>query len=334
MQLRRLAAALAIAFAASLSQPPVAAADTNLTISIPSIDMGDAPYFVAQQKGYFAAEGLHVDFTFTGGGVATPALIAGSIQGSASGSAALSAILHDADLRIIAVFDDSPAYQLWAHDDIRTLDDLKGKTIGIATRGDTFEVSTRLMLQSTGFSPDAVAFTPLGFGANAGAAFAGGGLPAVVLGRSEARELQERGQLKNAHQLLDYFGKLKMPMDALAVSQKLLVETPDLARRMLRAIVKGARYMLANKSRTVAMVAKYQKDPSPARHAADYDLFVRAFVPTLTIANDLAAKDLAVRAAMANVAPDKIPAVERTYSFSLVRSINAELDASHWKPAP
>ena len=87
----RAARALAIAFAVTLSAAPVGAADTNLTISIPSIDMGDAPYFVAQQKGYFAAEGLHVDFTFAGGGIATPALIAGSIQASASGSAALSA---------------------------------------------------------------------------------------------------------------------------------------------------------------------------------------------------------------------------------------------------
>lgn len=332
MRICRPAAALAIAVAALLFIPPVDAADTNLTISIPSIDMGDAPYFIAQQQGYFAAEGLHVDFTFTGGGIATPALIAGSIQGSASGAAAVSAILHDADLRVIAVFDDSPAYQLWAHDDVRTLADLRGKTIGIATRGDTFEVSTRLMLQSAGFPPDAVAFTPLGFGANAGAAFAGGGLPAVVLGRSEARELQERGELKNAHLLLNYFGKLKMPMDEFAVSQKLLVETPDVARRMLRAIVKGARYMLANKSQTVIVVGKYQKDPVPSRLAADYDLFVRAFVPTLTIANDLAAKDLAVRAAMANVASDRIPPVERVYSFTMVRSINAELDASRWKP--
>ncbi|MGA2393435.1 MAG: ABC transporter substrate-binding protein [Candidatus Lustribacter sp.] len=330
----RLATALAIAFAVMLSAPPVGAAGANLTISIPSIDMGDAPYFVAQQKGYFAGEGLHVDFTFAGGGIATPALIAGSIQASASGSAGLSAILHGADLRIVAVFDDSPAYQLWAHDDIRTLEDLKGKAIGIATRGDTFELSTRLMLQNAGFSPDAVAYTPLGFGANAGAAFAGGGLPAVVLSRSEARELQDRGELKNAHLLLDYAGKLKMPMDALAVSQKLLIETPDIARRMLRAIAKGSRYMVANKSQTIAIVAKYQKDPAPSRLAADYDLFLRAFVPTLSITKDVAAKDLAVRATMASVAPAEIPAVERTYDFSLVRSIDTELDASHWKPVP
>jgi len=323
---------VAIAVAVALSDPAFAAADTNLTISIPSIGLGDAPYFIAQQQGYFAAEGLHVDFTFAGGGIATPALIAGSIQASASGAAALSAILHDADLRIVAVFDDTPAYQLWANNDIRTLDDLKGKTIGIATRGDTFEVSTRIMLQAAGFPPDAVGYTPLGPGASAGAAFAGGGVPAVVLARGAVRELQGQGQLKNAHLLLDYFGKLKMPMDSLAVSQKLIVETPDLARRMLRAIVKGARYMLANKSQTVAIIAKYQKDPAPAQLSADYDLFVRAFVPTLTIANDFAAKDLAVRAAMVNVAPAEIPPVERAYSFGLVRSIDAELDASHWKP--
>ena len=41
-----------------------------------------------------------------------------------------------------------------------------------------------------------------------------------------------------------------------------------------------------------------------------------------------------MRATMANVAPDKIPTVERTYNFSLVRAIEAELDATHWKPTP
>lgn len=321
-------AGLAFALAVALWLRPAGATGTNVTISLPSVDMGDAPYLIAQQKGFFAAEGLHVDFTFAGGGIATPALIAGSIQGSASGSAALSAILRGADLRIVAVFDDSPAYQLWARDDIRAPADLKGKAVGIATRGDTFELSTRLVLQSAGLAPDAVAYTPLGFGANAGAAFAAGGLPAVVLSRSEARDLQERGQLKNAHLLLDYFGKLKMPMDSFALSHEMLAQSPELARRLLRAIVKGARYMLADKSQTVAVVASFEKNPLPAELAADYDLFVRAFVPTLTITDSVAAKDLAVRAAMANVAPGAVPPVDRAYDFRLVRSIDAELGPS------
>src|SRR6202000_2961338 len=145
-------AALAATAAACLPMHPAGAGDTNITITVPSIDIGDSPYFIAVQKGYFAAEGLHADLSFTGGGVATPALISGSVQGSASGSAALSAILRDANLRVVAVCDDSPAYQLWARNEIRTLGDLKGKTIGIATRGDTFEMSTRLALQNAGIA--------------------------------------------------------------------------------------------------------------------------------------------------------------------------------------
>src|ERR1700744_4933684 len=143
--------AFVAAFAVSvIPWQPGAAADTNVIVSIPSIDMGDAPFLVAQQKGDFAAEGLKGDFTFNGGGIATPALIAGSIQASPPTSSALNAMLRGADLRILAVFDASPAYQLWARDDIHTLDDLKGKTIGIATRGETFEISTRLVPQNYG----------------------------------------------------------------------------------------------------------------------------------------------------------------------------------------
>lgn len=39
-----------------------------------------------------------------------------------------------------------------------------------------------------------------------------------------------------------------------------------------------------------------------------------------------------VKAGLMNVAPDKIPPVDKIYDFTLVRSINAELDAARWKP--
>lgn len=122
---------------------------------------------------------------------------------------------------------------------------------------------------------------------------------------------------------------MKMTLNAFAMSEKLIATDTELARRIMRAIVKGSRYVLANKSQTVAIVAKYDKDAAPAEIAADYDAFVQAFVPTLTIASDLAA-----RAAMINVTPDKVPPVDKAYDFSLVRSIKAELDATKWKPVP
>ena len=154
-----------IAGAAGMMAAPLAArAAQSIKITLPTTTPADAAYFVAAQRGYFAAEGLDVELIFAGGGAAVPALISGTVEGSASGAAALSAILRGAALRVVLVFTESPAYQVWAQPDIHTLADLKGKNVGVNTRGDTFEIAMRLALQQAGIPPDSVGYTPVGFG--------------------------------------------------------------------------------------------------------------------------------------------------------------------------
>src|ERR1700761_6261306 len=138
------------ALAAVAAAPFVCAADAaeKVTITVPSTNVDDAAIFVAVQKGYFAAAGLDPDVIVAGGGVATPGLLSGSVQASASPAAALSAILRGADLRILLIFGTSPPYQLWGNDSIRSLADLPGKSVGVQTRGDTFELATRIALQN------------------------------------------------------------------------------------------------------------------------------------------------------------------------------------------
>jgi len=46
----------------------------KITITYASNDANQSAPLVAQQKGYFAAEGLEVELTYAGGGTATPAL--------------------------------------------------------------------------------------------------------------------------------------------------------------------------------------------------------------------------------------------------------------------
>ena len=137
------------AIAASLLMLPgnAALAQTlqKITITYASNDANQSAPLVAVQKGYFAAEGLDVELQYAGGGTATPALISGSIQASGSASSALTAILKDAPLRVVGVIADSPTYSLWVTSDIKSAADLKGKTIGVATRGDTLEVASRFV---------------------------------------------------------------------------------------------------------------------------------------------------------------------------------------------
>ena len=312
---------------------PARAAGTPVKITIPSVTSDDGAYFVAKDRGYFAEEGLDVEFVFSGGGTATPALMSGSIEGSASGSAALSAIMKGAPLRVVLVFTESPAYKIWAQPDIKTLADLKGKALGVLTRGDTFEIAARIALEKAGIPPDSVSYTPLGFGNGPGAAFESGALPAVVISTSTAVELQDIGQLKKAHVIADFYRKVRMPWNAFAMNEKILYGNPELAKKILRPIVKGARYLKVFKAQTIAISSKYQKGPNPRANDLEYADFIKELTPDWTVSDDLILSDLKLRAGLLNVAESAIPPIGKVYDFTIVRSVNAELDKSKWKPS-
>src|SRR5262245_55666874 len=100
MRSRRVSIAV-LAIAASVLLPPAADAADKIKISVPADNAGFAPIFIADQKGYFRDEGLEVEIINAGGGVSTPALIAGDLQFSGSPASALSAIIKGGDLRVI-----------------------------------------------------------------------------------------------------------------------------------------------------------------------------------------------------------------------------------------
>jgi ABC-type nitrate/sulfonate/bicarbonate transport system substrate-binding protein len=320
------------ALAAVARATPAVAAEQKIAITVPTTEPDNGAYFVAARKGYFAAEGLDVELVFASGGTATPGLLAGSVDGSASSASALTAILRGAALRIVLVFNDTPTYKLWATNDIRTLADLKGKSVGVASRGDTLEIATRLALQAAGIPPDSVGYTPLGFASTIPAAFQSGALPAVVLSTGRAVAMTEAGQLKGAHVLVDFFGNVHMPYNGFVMTEKLLYGDPVLAKKMVRAIVKGARYAKAFKHQTVAIVGSYQKVTEVRASEVEYDEFTRAVSRDFTVSNELIAGDLAVRAGLIGLPKDQIPPIDKVYDFSIVRAVNAELDASHWRP--
>src|ERR1700724_3248911 len=94
-------------------------------------------FFSAIAKGSYKDEGLDLDVIEAAGGVATPALVSGDVQFSTSGSSAISAIMKGAKLKVLAVGEDRPSWQIWTtKPEIKTFQDLKGLRIGIFTRGE------------------------------------------------------------------------------------------------------------------------------------------------------------------------------------------------------
>ena len=88
------------------------------------------------------------------GGLATQALVAGDLHFSTSSGSSLNASLRGIKLKVVYVNLDRPLYRLWSwRDEIRKVTDLRGRAIGVASRGDTMEGAANLLLRKYGMDP-------------------------------------------------------------------------------------------------------------------------------------------------------------------------------------
>lgn len=328
-------AAAIVAVVIALTPPSPAAEPQKVRVSMAAQTVIYAPYLIAMDKGYYAEEGLDIEVTMAGGGVATPAQISGTIDINTSGPVALSPILRGAALKIVYTEATHPVYQLWSTShDLKTLKDLKGKQVGIISRGDTFELSTKLALLQAGLPLDWVSYTALGGSSNLGPAFLARSLPAVVLSNVDVEQLRRRDALKQGELVVDMMHQLEMPYSGIAVTDAYLKDHADVVRGFLRATMKGVRYMTKYRDQTLAIVEKHNPSFDRGVDEIDYAETVAILTKDGTVPDNVLKKDMEVRAALLDMSKDQIPSLSKAYDYSIVRAVNAELDKSGWTPQP
>ncbi len=329
--------------ATSASQPPAAPASPpsasapaasgkpleKIKVSFASDSAQYAPHFIATDKGYYAAEGLDIEMVSAGGGIATPALISGDVAYSTSASSTIGAIIKGAPLKVIYTNVDRPGYELWTNSpDIKTIADVSGKSIGIQTRGDTFEVAMDIFLKQHGMDPSAVSYTPLGTGNQRLAAIQSGSMQLALLGVADAVELQQAGANK-ARKLADLKQDVQMLYTGVATSDKELKDNADRTKRFLRATMQGREYYKAFKEETLQIMNKYNKRSRTANEA-DYDDVLSAMTRDGSMAPEFQQADTEVRASLVNVSQP--PPVSKLYDYSIVKRVYSDLQASGWRP--
>jgi NitT/TauT family transport system substrate-binding protein len=334
MRLRPLALAVLVAAATLLGGGRGAAALDKVKMTIAAVSSNYAPFLNAIEQGYFQEEGMDVEIVHAGGGIATPALLSGQVDFSTSESSAFSAIMKGGPLKVILIEADRPTFQLWTTtDDLKTIASLKGKTVGIQTRGDTFEIWVRLVLKAHGMSGDDVSYTALGFGETARlATIKTGSLPAVVLSSLDVEMLRDAGVTFHGHLLEDAMkSNLRMVFNGVATRDALIKNNPDLVLRFTRATLKGMRFMVAYKDKTIDNLMKYNKSD---RHSTevDYSDVVKTLTKDGSVPPAIQQEEADIRADLIKLPKDKIPPLDRMFDFSFVRKANADLEAKHWKP--
>lgn len=306
----------------------ISAAEEKVRFSVAAVTASYMDEFVAIEKGYHRDEGLPVEMIRAGGGIATQALMAGDLHFSTSAGSALSAMLRGAEIKVVYTNIDRPGYQIWSgHADIKQLNDLRGKRVGVTSRGDTQELSVRLLLRKHGIDANSVAYVPVGFGAQRLAALQAGSVEAVPLGVGDFAQLKE----PKGHMLGDTKKEIRFAYVGLAVASKLIARRPELVEKFLRSVIKGREYGRRYRDQTIAILGKYTQRKREFNEA-DYDSTLPVLTAEGWVGDDIIKEDVAMRAELVNVpAPSDY---HKFFDYSIVRKIYRDLKSAGWKPTP
>ena len=298
----------------------------NLRVSFASFGVIYYPHFVAKELGYYRDEGLNVEVIAMPGGLATQALVAGDLHFSTSSGSSLNASLRGIKLKVVYVNLDRPLYKILSwRDDIRKVTDLRGKGIGIASRGDTMEGAANLMLRKHGMDPARdVIWVALGTGGRV-TSLAAKTVDSAVLGFADSLRMQTRGF--PVHEVANIGKEIKMLYTGLAASEETVVKRPDLVRRFLRATVKGREFVKRFKAQSLALGKKYDKSPDDVR-SADYDATMEMMTADGTEDPETQKSDIEIAKRMLNIQKD-VPS-EQIFDFRFTRDVYKEMREAGW----
>ena len=301
----------------------------DLRVSFASFGVIYYPHFVAKELGYYRDEGLNFDVIAMPGGLATKALVSGDLQFSTSSGSSLNASLRDIKLKVVYVNLDRPLYRLLSwRDDIRKVTDLRGKGIGVASRGDTMEGSANLLLRKHGMDPIRdVIWIALGTQGRV-TSLISKTVDSAVLGFADSLLIQTRGY--PIHEVANIGKEIKMLYTGLATSEELLVRRPDLVRRFLRATVKGREFLKRFKSQSLSLGKKYDRAPDDVR-SADYDATMEMMTADGT--EDMETQQSDIDTGRRALGIQKEVAPQQVFDFRLVREVYKELREAGWDRA-
>jgi NitT/TauT family transport system substrate-binding protein len=246
----------------------------RLTVGYASVTGNRIPLWVAHDLGFFKRHGLEPQLIF----IATssqgmPALISGELPiFSGSPETAAQAAAGGAKLVLIASAPPTP-YKLLVQPSVKSVDDLKGKKVGIDRIGGSSYYATRRMLQKLGLKPESVEFLQVaGGGAQRVAAFRSGIISAVVttVERFEREKIPYRS-LADAIEM-----GIRVIGSSYITTRNFHTQNRDAIERFIRGLTEATHWTknLKNKDGVLRVYSRYFRNNDPQILELNYRLYV------------------------------------------------------------
>ena len=254
-------------------------ATDKIRIGFPDLAAPFVPLAIGDKRGFFQEEGLQGEFIRINPAIALQALVGGEIDYYTVLGPGVAAAIRGVGVKLVAAYVPVSPTALIARPEIKSVPELKNKTIGVNAYGGALEGMARLMLRHFSIDPDKdVKFLATGpldsrFGAMKQ------GLTHATLGSPPIDFLGKRlgfVVLTRAHELFSF------PVSGLIASAKKIKERPDEIKRVIKAGIKANRYIRQNRDGAIPVMAEWLTiDKEMA--AATYDSSVKTYSEDLNL---------------------------------------------------
>jgi len=241
----------------SLGRLEEAPALTRITLAmgyIPNVQF--APFYVAVEKGYFAQEGLAVEFYYGWETDILKLVGIGELQFAvASGDQVI--LARSQGLPVLYIFNWYRRFPVcvvsMAEREIKGPEDLVGKVVGTPAMYGASYIGWRALLDAVGIDEKAVNLQAIGY-TQVASLTEGLVDAAICYAMNEPVQLREQGYRINVIYVADY---MDLVSNGLITNEQTIAEQPDLVAGLVRAFQRGLRHTIEHPDEAFEICLKY-----------------------------------------------------------------------------
>ena len=247
----------------------------KVTLGIPEFSADYVAYVAGQARGVYSAAGIDLEISRVRTDLAVAAVSGDQLDYGAPLSVFLRAAAEGAPIKLVMAMAERSSYYLMGQPGMRGPADLRGKTIGITSRGGNLHTSAVAALLGNGMSPDDVTFISFPGANEMYVALKQAAVDAAVLPLT-SRILAEQEGLPLVIDTGPYYdGGIR----GLATSDRKLQENPADVEQMIRATLRAMDWVRENRADAIQVLQELLNEDA-ATTAIYYDHVVADYSAT------------------------------------------------------
>jgi NitT/TauT family transport system substrate-binding protein len=292
---------------------------TRLVHALPTRDFGYLPVFTALGKGFFAEEGLEMEYPVMTSSAAIPALMNKEIQ---IGPSTVRASYQGAPARVLFYEFNKVTFLAVASPDVATYRDLAGKVVAVSSPGGSEDLALKLLLKREGVPLSDVQVVTTGPSHQRIQAMLAGQIQFSLLNPDLALDMERKG-----FRILGHVRDLMpVPFGPFSVHEDTLRAQPPWLKPWLRASIRGVQTVKKNPAEAAEIAIRdLGLDPEIAPRAVE--LIALAMDEDdpggFTEAGLILGTQLDME--VLNLTGDPAELVQKAYDLTLLRQVQREI---------